>query len=374
MPQIRKIAKRTMFPPTIPSREVSTSLFLKRDFPERLASSLTKGALIPFAIRAIIDYRNNNLLSPLQETVVRCLQRCNAEAKLIRLYERLPQKIQKLFDQKYFTEKQIDVDKLIEKTIRSAGAKVDNELRAAFAAKTAYILPTAFKPFIVPYETLASMFAGGRQQPPPDVYNFELSYRGITTLKTDDRSGGVEPYFVVDFCRIPTSGGLEMLLNPFVIKQRPWNLGKMSNNEWMPSGGQQDQNGNPSDPITIFSGDFPPYDPTLTYLSVMKVMEEDGGQGSQIAEAMGGVLVGVGGALIPANAIAGAIVIAIGGCLELVAAIWSSSDEDECIGDLLIYWDATYICSNSFIERGYEVAGEDNDWVMYCGIRSTKRN
>ncbi len=124
-------------------------------------------------------------------------------------------------------------------------------------------------------------------QPPKKIYNFELSYRGITTLKASDRFGGVEPYLISSFCRVPASGEMDILVDAFQVKQSPSNLGRMDGDEWMPSGGGQDANGNPSNPITLFNGDFPPYDSSLAYYSIVKVMEEDGGQGAEIAKVMG---------------------------------------------------------------------------------------
>jgi hypothetical protein len=373
MPNLRTIAKRKVLPNTIASKETAQSL-LDVNFPARIIASPTKAALIPFAVRSVIDYRKNKPLTPLQEKIFRFLQRTNADTKLLRRYERFPQTVQKAFDQKYFTGTQVDADMLLKKTISSASEKIHTDLKAAFKKKIDYVLATGFKPFTVPYASLVGIFAGIQPLPPQDIYNFEVSYRGITTIEASDRSGGVEPYLVSSFCRVPTSGGLELLAGPSVIKQNPWNLGSMKPTEWMPSGGQQDANGNPSNPIILFNGDFPPYDSSLAYWSIVKVMEEDGGQGDDIAAAMGDALVVVGGALITVNAIAGAIVTALGAVCELIAAIWSSSEADDFIGDLLIWYDSSYICSNSFIERGYAVSEGGNNWTLYYGIRSMKMN
>ena len=63
MPNLRRIAKRKAFPTTIPSKETSESMLLKKDLPARITASPTKGALIPFAVRALFDHQRHKQLT-----------------------------------------------------------------------------------------------------------------------------------------------------------------------------------------------------------------------------------------------------------------------------------------------------------------------
>ncbi len=153
MPKLRKIATRVPLSTTIPSKEISESLLLDKDLPNRITSSPTKAALFPFAVRAVIDSRSNKPLTPLQDKVVRFLQRSKADLRLMRQYERMPKKVQDAFNQKYFTGTQVDAEKLLKSTISTASDEIHKGLQASFKAKKTYVLTTAFKPFYVPYET-----------------------------------------------------------------------------------------------------------------------------------------------------------------------------------------------------------------------------
>ena len=87
---------------------------------------------------------------------------------------------------------------------------------------------------------------------------------------------------------------------------------------------------------------------------------------------MGAAIIEVGGALVSVHALAGAIVVAFGAMCELLGYIWGTSDADDLVGDLLLWYNQGFICSDMFLEGVFKVAEGGNDWIVYCGQRSTK--
>jgi len=148
----------------------------------------------------------------------------------------------------------------------------------------------------------------------------------------------------------------------------------------MPSGGSQDSQGNPISPKQIFTGTFPPLGLDSLYFGIVKVIEEDGGQGDEIAASMGDALLGVGGTIIgagiatgqPLVVLVGALVAAIGLICELVSLCFASGDDP--VGDIVMAFDSTQIMSNTTYERAELVGPEGgNKWTLYFGVASAQR-
>ena len=372
-----KVAKKSLLP-SVPVHKETASPLSGSNLVKKIVASPTKSALIPFALRAVIDFDNNRVLTPLQAKIVSFLRKAKIDRQLSRRYESLPKEVLKAFDERYFKGTATEAEKLMLTTFASANKEITKQLKTAFEGKKDFKLSLGFSDFYIPQKSLAVLCKWASNQkpntdkPPADVFNLQLDYRGITTLEVGDRSGGVEPYIVPGIYKIFDNGDFEEVVEPTFIQQNPWNLGKMQSNEWMPSGGDQDANGNPTNPITIFSLNFPPYDINRIYCAAIKVMEEDGGYGAEIAAAMGAAMLAAGYSMIRTGWIGAAIVIALGSVMELLAAIWSSSEADDFIGDIMLFFDISEITSESFAEISSEVTNGGNYWKLYFGKKSTK--
>ena len=100
-------------------------------------------------------------------------------------------------------------------------------------------------------------------------------------------------------------------------------------------------------------------------------MEEDGGQGGDIAKEMGAATLAL--ALIPLGtgaasvigavpgAIAAAKMVGVGLALELIGWNWSSSDADDPVGDVILWFTPTDICSGFYSYLTQEVATGGNE-------------
>lgn len=381
MPGIRKIARPISL--TTPAKELPTPLIGKLTA-NRVKQSVTKGLLVGFAVRATHDARAGKRLTAAQSAVFAFLERRNLTGKLLRRFEEVSKTTRDAFLHDFANVDAAKLDKALIDRFAAVSTAVHGEMQSAMVAKRAYRMPTALGTTHLSQSSLAALLAArldaGAGAPPQDVFDFTLTYRGITTHDASDRAGGVEPYLVSSFYRIPNDGsGMQPLTEPFVIKQRPWGLGDMDSDEWMPSGGHQDSLGNPSNPRRIFTGIFPPLGVDTLYYSIIKVMEEDGGQGAEIARAMGDSLMTIGGSILlaglasanPAVVLAGVLVAALGLISELVSFCFASNDDP--VGDVLMAFDASTICSGATTEWAERVTGDGNDWTLYFGVASAKR-
>jgi hypothetical protein len=223
-----------------------------------------------------------------------------------------------------------------------------------------------------------------------------LEYRGITTHYTEDRSGGVEPYMITGFYRIPFStirGAIHPLTEGSKVTQYPKNLGNMSADHWMPSGGSQDDNYNPSNPIQFFplitekrtiqvpglgemtipvSGVVTPLDwsPVLLgrdlHCALISVWEEDGDQSAQLLSNLGAAMASI-GSMLSATPI-GAVIVIIGAAFEL--ASYLTGEEDDPIGDRVLLFSESDLKMTGYTERKFRVSKGGNSWTIYIGAEA----
>jgi hypothetical protein len=225
---------------------------------------------------------------------------------------------------------------------------------------------------------------------PPDEYHFKFEYRGITVHKGEDRLFGpnVDPYYVANFLRNP-QGTCELIP---LRKEHKHKIGEeipeMSDDEWYPSGGSTDADGNPILPIPIFpelvitslfpleySGDdieesFPLLNVNDKYLAILSVWEMDGDQSEKIMKALSMALGEVGKALLSIVPVAGAIVIAIAAILNLASYLTGS--EDDAVGDYMFFFDESELKNTEYRNISSRMTSSDGtlDWTLYFGIDS----
>ena len=397
----------------------SDNLKRKRDqileVAKRIAKSPDKAILIPYLVRGLLDYSEKRPLTKLQKKLVLPLVNAGLDKRLLQRFQALPNKTVKAFDQRYFkTKKAATVDKLFKSQMILAAKEVVKDISVAPHSK--YI-------FAGPYRDISFITTTNRtfqemvqeipspEPPCPPFYQLRLEYRGITTRKVHDRSGGVEPYLITGLYRIP----YELFAWPEVmhemsprmkVEHHPENLGEMKSGYWSPSGGSQDTNGNPVHPIQFYpkffttrtislpspfhdiyvedigrtSIDVAPYlRKKDLHFALVSVWEQDGDQSAQIMENIGTAMASMGPELmamigsavaIPTGVtqVLGIVILVIGVALYIASLL--TGDEDDHIGDFILVFDQEASSVDGYREVSQRVSNNDNDWTIYLGVET----
>jgi hypothetical protein len=379
--------------------------YLKGPVANRIKNSTYKSAMIPYMTRLASDYINGQHLTKLQYKLFAPLMKSNLARMVMRSYEKLPLEVRTACNgDAYLKGNSENIDKLFLDSISSGAAQIASDISKylklsgpkASGSKTSCTLQGAFSPFVVDQNSILEIIRKGEIviTPVHQMYDFLMEYRGITTLRTSDRWGGVEPYMIASFYRFdPSTKALDTLVSPFKISQDPDGLDDMNSDQWAPSGGEQDSNGNPSNPIRIYPQiGLGSLSDQFQYFAWLSVWEVDGDQASQIIQ----TLVENGGNILSSflsdAAISAAIAAGIssGGAALIGAAVvigvlllvyliselidWLSGSADDPIGTLFFGFDSSYFDTHPNYQ---EISGEvtnsdgDNDWILYYGIKPT---
>lgn len=376
MPAPRRIARQVSA--TTRGVEAAGNVALS---PKAFKSSVFGGELIGYVARTLRDAEQRNVLTPTQANLYNLLVGERLERRILRRLATLTPATSKAATEAYARTPAAQLDAQLQKAFEAKALDISRQLQVAHTNGKGLRLATAFGSMELSRETVAAVLGASTTPPTPstDAYDFELSYRGITTRDTGDRCGGVEPYMVASFYRVPDDGSsMQPFREPFVIEQKPWGLGDMDADEWMPSGGTQDGQGNPRNPIAIFAGAFPPFPLDSLYIAMVRVMEKDGGQGAEIASLIGKAMLSIGGSVLvaglgsgnPGLVIAGAVIAALGLVSELVSLCFAS--DDDYVGDIVMAFGKPDLIANTFYERADQVKYGGNKWVLYFGVSSIK--
>jgi hypothetical protein len=377
------------------------TLFNDEKLPQRIINAPTKAAIIPFVVRCVSDFNNNKSLTPKQLKIARHLKDSNLDRKLLLGFQSMPVKVREAFDQRYFTlKKPEDVESLFVKDIVQANETMMKQLDIASKQNEGSVFDFGFTQLFVPSHTWvvtkewADRIAANKKLQEDKAkakkeaeefarrsYSFERRYHGITTLKTGDQSddGLVEPYIVQGTYSVAEDGTLQPVLKATPIELRPWSLGPMRSNQWVPSGGSTDECDYPVAPQTMIDLDFPSHDRRLFYLNMIGVYEKDSGQQNNIATAMEAAIVGMGlseliiGSVYSAGllAIIGAALLIAGSVSACITSILGLNNSDDHIGDIVYPFSQTEIeCEKQNWTEKFEVAAGGNDWILYFGNSS----
>jgi len=408
LPPLRQVAPvKRLTPADFADPNIFTNRFGRRITRMQAApQAITAGhrsALVPYAVRAVLDASLRRPLTRLQAAVAKSITNAGLEKKLLARFRSLPTPLGAALGTNAFSAPTgAEADAWLFQTFRAGAAALEPSLN-----RNRLLLDGAFGQtvFITGGTTFADWIAQhpAQQQQCTDLYQARLEYRGITTHTAGDRWGGVEPYLVTGVYRIPGgSTTVEELGAPMVVKQDPSGLDSMPANNWEPSGGSQDAAGNPSNPIQFFPkvcethhmnvfGVSMPYQvcgspsaladaPVLLgsdkHYAVISVWEEDGDESSQVMQALGSAMLSAGSELLSAvpPAAPGAIVmIALGAILDLASYFTASSDDS--IGNFVILLDNNTLGTSGYREISYRVqeSGGSNDWTIWLGLESHKK-
>ncbi len=366
--------------------------------PKNIAASELKSSFIPYLSRLILERESGRKLTPFQKKLVSPIFRSGLDKIFIRKFSSLGKPILNSFDQKVLkTKVGKSLDSYLLDKFKAASNKLELKLKST--TKEVFTLQNGFSNLVLETaktKALINRFSdlvGGIYIPPsdPKLYHFKFEYRGIQVHKGSDRWKGVDPYFIANFLRNPkNSVTLDKIRDVAKFKHSPSNLGETSPGYWHPCGGNQDANGNPSNPLIIFpriylsptptnifniiGDDIEESLPLLSeddlYLSIISIWEMDGDQAERIMDALGDVLIDIGSALLEAVPVAGAIVIAVGLILELAKYLCGSDDDP--MGDIMFIFDKNDLANQNYREISSRVVSDDasNDWTLFFGIES----
>lgn len=365
----------------------------------RIPNSPHKSILISYITRILAAEKQRQRLTKQQHLIADAFKTHMTSERIIDRFQNMPASFGKAIDKKVFEyDKASDVDKYVREKMTEGAESIEQAIRSSNS--DTYTLESARA---ITFDGIRSLIEWHNQntapQEPgecPSLYQLRLEYRGITTHNTGDRSGGVEPYMITGFYRIPFStirGAIHPLTEGSKVTQYPKNLGNMSANQWMPSGGSQDSIGNPSNPIQFFplitekrtiqvpgigemtipvSGIVTPLDwsPVLLgrdlHCALISVWEEDGDQSAQLLSNLGAAMVSI-GSMLSATPI-GAVIVIVGAAFEL--ASYLTGEEDDPIGDRVLLFSEHDLKMTGYTERKFRISRGDNSWTIYIGAEA----
>jgi len=409
----RQIARRLSNPLTEIRKGLGTATSADRYFKDRFMAirndlqsaskriplSPHNSILIAYITRIIAAEKQRLRLTKQQHLIANAFKAHTTSERIIDRFQNMPASFGKVMDKKVFEyDKASDVDKYVREKMALGAESIEQAIRSSNS--DTYTLESARA---ITFDGIRSLIEWHEQntapQDPdecPSLYQLRLEYRGITTHNTGDRSGGVEPYMITGFYRIPFStirGAIHPLTEGSKVTQYPKNLGNMSADQWMPSGGSQDALHNPSNPIQFFplitekrtiqvpgigemtipvSGVVTPLDwsPVLLgrdlHCALISVWEQDGDQSAQLLSNLGAAMVSI-GSMLPATPI-GAVIITIGAAVELASYV--TGEEDDPIGDRVLLFSEQDLKMTGYTERKFRVSKEDNSWTIYIGAEA----
>ncbi|MEJ2602558.1 MAG: hypothetical protein P8172_04590 [Gammaproteobacteria bacterium] len=362
-----------------------------------------KSILLPYVTRIMAAKREGGRLTAAQDRIAKAFTGHVSADTVLNRFNNLPPNVGKAMDKKVFTlQRSSDVDRYVGEQLALAAESVASAIGRS--RSDSYRMEGFHH---VDFEGIGALkdWADYHQNPPdpepcPNLYQLRLEYRGITTHRTADRSGGVEPYLITGVYRIPfrtVVGSIHSMTREAIVKQYPKDLHDMSAGYWMPQGGEQDQYGNPSDPFQFFplitanrTVDVPgrgemtfPVDGWVTpvdsapvligrdmHCALISVWEQDGDQSAELLANMGAAMMAIGG-LIPVPGV-GAVIIVIGAALELASYI--TGEDDDPIGDRVLLLGEEHLQMTGMTERNFTVTSSDGDnrWTVYIGAESQK--
>lgn len=366
----------------------------------KITTSPHKSIMIPYLTRIMAAKKEGDRLTSQQRRIATAFTAHTSADTVLNRFNDLPANVGSAFDKKVFTLRTAsDVDKYVSDRIVEAAEKVESKVSSS--SSNAYRLE-GFRG--IDFEGIGALKDWSdynnnpTPEPCPNLYQLRLEYRGITTLKTADRSGGVEPYLMTAFCRVPfgtITGAIHTMGKPATVKQYPKGLHNMSPGEWMPSGGA-DENGNPLRPFQFFPlittnhtaevhGMEIPYSvdgwqtpndwsPVLLgrdlHCALISVWEEDGDQSAELLSNMGSAVAAIGGMI--ANPLVGGVIIVVGLVLELASFL--TGEDDDPIGDQVLFFGEQDLQRIGYTERPFTTTSRDgnNRWRIYIGAESQK--
>lgn len=366
---------------------------------KRIPNSPHKSILISYITRILAAEKQRQRLTKQQQLIADAFKTHMTSERIIDRFQSMPASFGKAIDKKVFEyDKASDADKYVSEKMTEGAESIEQAIRSSNS--NTYTLESARA---IIFDGIRSLIEWHEQNteptPPgecPSLYQLRLEYRGITTHYTEDRSGGVEPYMITGFYRIPFStirGAIHPLTEGSKVTQYPKNLGNMSANQWMPSGGSQDNNYNPSNPIQFFplitekrtiqvpgrgemtipvSGVVTPLDwsPVLLgrdlHCALISVWEEDGDQSAQLLSNLGAAMASI-GSMLSATPI-GAVIVIIGAAFEL--ASYLTGEEDDPIGDRVLLFSESDLKMTGYTERKFRVSKGGNSWTIYIGAEA----
>jgi hypothetical protein len=366
---------------------------------KRIPNSPHKSILISYITRILAAEKQRQRLTKQQQLIADAFKTHMTSERIIDRFQSMPTSFGKAIDKKVFEyDKASDADKYVSDKMTEGAESIEQAIRSSNS--DTYTLESARAIIFDGIRSLIEWHEQNTTPPPPgecpSLYQLRLEYRGITTHYTEDRSGGVEPYMITGFYRIPFStirGAIHPLTEGSKVTQYPKNLGNMSANHWMPSGGSQDDNDNPSNPIQFFplitekrtiqvpglgemtipvSGVVTPLDwsPVLLgrdlHCALISVWEEDGDQSAQLLSNLGAAMASI-GSMLSATPI-GAVIVIIGAAFEL--ASYLTGEEDDPIGDRVLLFSESDLKMTGYTERKFRVSKGGNSWTIYIGAEA----
>jgi hypothetical protein len=366
---------------------------------KRIPNSPHKSILISYITRILAAEKQRQRLTKQQQLIADAFKTHMTSERIIDRFQSMPTSFGKAIDKKVFEyDKASDADKYVSDKMTEGAESIEQAIRSSNS--DTYTLESARAIIFDGIRSLIEWHEQNTTPPPPgecpSLYQLRLEYRGITTHYTEDRSGGVEPYMITGFYRIPFStirGAIHPLTEGSKVTQYPKNLGNMSANHWMPSGGSQDDKDNPSNPIQFFplitekrtiqvpglgemtipvSGVVTPLDwsPVLLgrdlHCALISVWEEDGDQSAQLLSNLGAAMASI-GSMLSATPI-GAVIVIIGAAFEL--ASYLTGEEDDPIGDRVLLFSESDLKMTGYTERKFRVSKGGNSWTIYIGAEA----
>lgn len=366
----------------------------------KIAKSPHQSIMIPYLTRIMAAKKEGHRLTSQQRRIATAFTEHTSAETVLNRFNDLPASVGRAFDKKVFNLRTAsDVDKYVRNRLVEAAETVESKVSSS--TSNTYRME-GFRG--IDFEGIGALkdWSDYHNNPPPEpcpnLYQLRLEYRGITTLKTADRSGGVEPYLMTAFCRVPfvtLRGAIHTMSRPATVKQYPKGLHNMSAGQWMPSGGA-DANGNPLRPFQFFplittnhtaevAGMEIPYSvdgwqtpndwsPVLLgrdlHCALISAWEEDGDQSAELLSNMGAAVTAIGGMIV--NPLVGGVIIAVGLVLELVSFL--TGEDDDPIGDHVLLFGEQDLQRIGYTERSFTVTSRDknNKWRIYIGAESQK--